>query len=179
MGVHVVSAAQGPRDHKPEFDCPLPSEQASDPLVAEVLENMRQVFKVLRERQGNVWASLDLTMAQMKTLVVVARHPNLPVGQVAEALDIGLPTASHLVERLVRAGLLERVHDPDDRRVALCHLTAEGQGFYERMTSLGPATLARWLGRLDEPALRALRDGMRALLFASRHDQEDDPKGGS
>ncbi len=51
-------------------------------------------------------------MAQLKTLALVAEEPGGAIGSVATVLGITLPTASHLVDKLVRAGLVERHDDP-------------------------------------------------------------------
>jgi len=84
------------------------------------------------------------------------------VGQVADALKIGLPTASQLVDRLVQAGLAERDADPDDRRRILVHLSKRGQQLHDRL-SQGPQQFRFWLQRMSAEDLEALHRGYVAL----------------
>src|SRR5438034_5959679 len=70
------------------------------------------------------WQSLDLTMAQLKVLVTLGFEGTATISKLAEALSVSHPTVSHLVERLVQAGLVERREDVTDRRYTLARLTS-------------------------------------------------------
>ncbi len=76
---------------------------------------------------------------------------------IAQALGIGLPTASHLVEKLVRAGLVQRAEDPKDRRHTLVHLTQQGEDLIEHLSQDRLELLRLWLSQLTEEELTALR----------------------
>ena len=54
------------------------------------------------------------------------------MGVLSEHQGCGLPSATSMVDRLVRKGLVERVQDPSDRRVVACQLTDEGRKAVER-----------------------------------------------
>ena len=70
---------------------------------------------------------LDLTPAQAEILRILGDHTGLTVDGVGEMLvcDSGI-NPSRLVDRLVRAGLVERTNDADDRRRVRLALTTEG-----------------------------------------------------
>ena len=55
-------------------------------------------------------------MSQAKCLYVVSLRPGIGMSALAEQLDVGLSSASGLVDRLVEHGYLERHEDPADRR---------------------------------------------------------------
>jgi DNA-binding MarR family transcriptional regulator len=63
-----------------------------------------------------------------------ANYPNVSIGDVAQALQIRHHSASLLVDRCVRRGLLFRREDPDDRRRALVALTDLGQEVLDTIT---------------------------------------------
>src|SRR5438270_9249573 len=63
-----------------------------------------------------------------------SQYPNVSIGDVAEALQIRHHSASLLVDRCVRRGLLSRREDPNDRRRALVALTDEGQVVLDNIT---------------------------------------------
>lgn len=141
---------------------------ADTPSVQRVLEQLRALAEVIRSSHSRRWMECELTMAQLKTLFLVAQQPDRPVGAVAEQLGVSEATASHLVDRLVRAELVERAPDPHDRRRALCRLTAAGQTLYEELDSMGPQRFRQWLQQLQPQDLQALSQGLEALLAVAR-----------
>ncbi|MGE5676210.1 MAG: MarR family winged helix-turn-helix transcriptional regulator [Mycobacterium leprae] len=110
------------------------------------------------------WLELDLSMAQIKGLFTLARHPGMPVGRFAEILGIGEPAASLLVDRLVRVGLAARTEDPADRRRTLISLSHQGEELVSRLRHGGRDTLEGWLERLSDEQLTALESGLRSLV---------------
>jgi DNA-binding transcriptional ArsR family regulator len=75
-------------------------------------EASKLLFLCLYDLQKNVmqdWQSLNMTMAQLKVLITLSFKGPAAISKVAEALSISHPTASHLVDRLVQTGLVERV----------------------------------------------------------------------
>lgn len=81
--------------------------------------------------------SKGITPQQHMVLLTVRghhAHPHVSVGDIAEALQIRHHSASLLVDRCVKRGLIRRSEDPDDRRRALLTLTAEGQRVLDAIT---------------------------------------------
>jgi Transcriptional regulators len=109
------------------------------------------------------WIDLQLTVPQLRALFAVAHEPDCPVGRVAQALGIGKATAGHLVERLVRVGLVERYEAPGDRRSLRLRLTAEGKDQIDRL--LGWERLVNaGLGELSASDEKALKRALTALI---------------
>jgi len=100
--------------------------------------------------------ALDVTMAQVKALYLVATRDALHISALAELLGVTLSTASGLVDRLVDQGLLERRHDEVDRRHVVVRLTAAGAALLERMRELSARRVRSMLGSLDDRDLAAL-----------------------
>jgi DNA-binding MarR family transcriptional regulator len=91
-------------------------------------------FLRFSEEQSRVYG---ITPQQHLLLLAVRGHghyPNVSIGDVAEALQIRHHSASLLVDRCVRRGLLSRREDPADRRRALVALTDEGQQVLDDIT---------------------------------------------
>jgi len=81
------------------------------------------------------WSEMDLTVPQMRTLGLLAHAPRR-MGEVAAYLGSSVSSATSLIERLEIKTLVERVHNPVDRRVVICHLTPGGQELIERFWRL-------------------------------------------
>src|SRR5215831_18138823 len=58
----------------------------------------------------------------------------LPVGAVADGLLNRAADTTRLIDRLVRAGLAERLANPDDRRSVLVRATAKGKRVFANVT---------------------------------------------
>ncbi len=131
-------------------------------LEREAIAQYRELGRALKATHGPVWMETDLTIAQLRTLLVLAEEGPLVIGQIAQRLGIGLSTGGHLVERLVQAGLAERTEDPEDRRRTLARLTPKGEDLYARLLT-HPQHMQTLIRKLDKDDLAALLQGLRAL----------------
>jgi DNA-binding MarR family transcriptional regulator len=110
----------------------------------------------------------ELSMAQFRTLLTIDHAQPATISELARRMGVGLPAASHLVDRLVTAGLVERAEDPGDRRRTITRLSSSGQALVDRFKH-GPLHAVRAaLGRLDAVTLRSLRHGLDALVAAQQ-----------
>ncbi len=148
----------------------LPHGSAHDQLAEEVHRLLRDVARTARMAHSDGWTDLDLTVPQLKVLMTLAHGGgSVTVGRMADVLGVRQPTASHLIERLVQAGLAARVEDQEDRRRTLVHITPAGEQLVGRLLGFVDL-LRRWIGALDESDLLALRQGLGALLEVARRE---------
>ena len=145
-------------------------------LINTVLEQLTTILRKLRRSVAQGWFQLDLSVAQVRVLFVLTQQHIATMSTIAEELNIGLPTASHLVEKLVRAGLAERSEDPKDRRHTLVHLTEAGEDLIEHLSQNRLKQIRLLLSQLSEEELTALKVGLEALSRAAETVQssEDD-----
>jgi DNA-binding MarR family transcriptional regulator len=94
-----------------------------------------------------------LTMPQLVTLHILAHAAGRSVGNIAGCLRLSPPATSHLVDRLVKAKLVVRSEDPDDRRQKLLSITESGRSLVERINSVRSREVSVVLARIS-PALR-------------------------
>ena len=134
-------------------------------IVDETLQALAAIFREAQKGALTQWLSLDLTMAQLKALLVISRSGSLAIGTLAAELGVGLPAASQIVERLVRDGFVERHDDPADRRKVLVHPTTEGRQAVARLREVGRERISEWMCQLGDDDLTALSDGVRALAL--------------
>jgi DNA-binding MarR family transcriptional regulator len=138
--------------------------------IDEIIQAQRDLTRAMSDSFGQIWMELDFSMPQLKTLITLHRDGAQPIGQIAETLGVGQPTASHLVDRLVQSDLVVRTEDPQDRRRTLAELSPRGVELIERLRQSRFDQLTRWLAQLDDAALAALRQGLRALAEAAAAD---------
>lgn len=88
---------------------------------------VRQLCRLTYITRLDEWQGLDMTVPQIKTLILLEHMGSLRMGAVASFLGSGLSTTTTIVDRLVKKDLVRRDSDPSDRRVVLCELTKEGR----------------------------------------------------
>ncbi|GIW08486.1 MAG: hypothetical protein KatS3mg060_3291 [Dehalococcoidia bacterium] len=115
----------------------------------------------------------DLSMAQFRTLLTVDHAQPATISELARRMGVGLPAASHVVDRLVNVGLVERFDDPTDRRRTFARLSPAGQELVDRFKHGPLHALRAALSRLDPPTLAALRHGLEALVAAQHAIAEE------
>jgi len=115
--------------------------------AVQVLQDI--VLRVSAESSGN-WMGLDVTMPQMKVLMLLRENGALRVGILARHLSVSTPTITGIVDRLVRQELVRREDDPSDRRVVLNALTKRGEEMMDRLRHKGDAELARVVEALTQ-----------------------------
>lgn len=138
-----------------------------DQAVREALWSLRRIAAVMQKVTTPAWIELKLTMAQVKGLFILARQGSMPVGRLAEVLGIGEPSASQLIDRLVRLQLAVRTEDPEDRRRTLVSLSRQGEELVANLRHGSKTSLERWLARLSEQDLTLLRQGLQALAASA------------
>jgi DNA-binding MarR family transcriptional regulator len=99
--------------------------------------------------------------ARRVLLTSIQRNEPATLNQVAKATGRGAPAVSRSVDALVRAGLIDRVADPNNRRRLAMRLTEEGRSFLQRPSESG--ALASRLERLAPSEVRAVERAVEIL----------------
>ena len=139
-----------------------------EPIRA-ILEAQHSIARNGPIKHTDEWINLDLTMGQLKALMALAQQ-RMHVRQLAEALGVGKPAASIIVDRLVQLGLAQRIEDPEDRRYTQVSLTDEGSERVERLHQGKLDRLVQWFEAMDPDDLAALRRGLQALAAIIERD---------
>lgn len=73
----------------------------------------------------------SLTPGRLGVLMTLNAHPDktMPLSEIGECLIVTRPNITGLIDGLVEDGLVERIDDPEDRRVVLARLTPAGKKF--------------------------------------------------
>lgn len=152
-------------DHAPSFDPISEAKRQWRQHGWDVPEHMAAATAVMRVQQivlgaaDGALAPFGLTFSRYEalTLLYFSRHGTLPLGKIGERLMVHHTSATNTIDQLERAGLVQRVPDPSDRRRVLAAITADGRRLVESAT---PAlTEARFgLGSLNRTDVRKLAE---------------------
>ena len=104
--------------------------------------------------------SRGFTLPQFFLLMHLRHREHCGISDISEHMEITNAAASQLVEKLVQAGFLERVEDPDDRRAKQVSLSPAG----EELVQKGITERSLWIDVLAEKLNSEERKKIAAAL---------------
>lgn len=142
-------------------------------MLADAVDCLAHLWSEAAQR-----ASLRLSPHQLRALRILEEEPGLNLTALAVGMEIGLPTASRLCDRLEAAGLLERVLHPRKRREVRLLLTRQGHRILDEVASRRAHALAVVLGAMKPAEREALRQGLQGFLATQNRRAKGQPNGG-
>jgi len=119
---------------------------------------MRSIRAQMRSHRG-----ADLSVPQLRTLLYLRRNPGAALRSLAEHLGLTPPSASKLVEELVRRRLLARNPSTAARRKIRLEVSPSGGRLLEAVLKKTHEGLAAALAPLPAEDLRAVNRAMAVL----------------
>lgn len=108
----------------------------------------------------------ELTLPQWRALTVVARTDGIRIGEVGSRVGMGLPSASRLVRRLERQGLVTTERDETDRRRQIVRPTPTGQQLWHDLLEYRRRLIADLLDEMPVPVPPELADELELVARA-------------
>lgn len=108
--------------------------------------------------QREVAARHGIALADLHALRVLELGGAMPVSRLGADLGLARSSATNLVDRLERAGLVDRTTSRDDRRVTLVQPSAAGFAALETFAMVRESELVRRLLTLDDAERAAFAD---------------------
>jgi DNA-binding MarR family transcriptional regulator len=128
-----------------------------------VAAELRPVLLRLARELRKETEQLGITARQATLLWLMKRSPGLSLAELAGEEGISPPAMSGHVDRLERAGLIERVRSSGDRRRVGLRLTDDGVKLMRSVRARRTTWLADRLGALDPTELEAIAAALPAL----------------
>ena len=113
------------------------------------------------------WHRGAYSLIHLIVLTVLETEGPLSMRRIAEALDVSDASATGIVDRIERRGLVERRHGAGDRRVVLVHLTERGAAVFREIKQRRRARLSLLVAELSDDDLAGLLAGLRAMRSAA------------
>jgi len=110
------------------------------------------------------WLSVDLTMPQLKIVLLLFTDGPARVSTLASALGVSLATTTGITDRLVQHNLMVRSSDPEDRRAVVCSLSEKGKELITRLWELGQSRVRSLMKKMTSAKLEIIREAMEAIL---------------
>jgi DNA-binding MarR family transcriptional regulator len=143
-----------------------------DAMVDAVLTASRVLVAIAARSLAD--AGEEVTLTQYRSLVVLASRGPQSVAALAEALAVTPPTASRMLERLVRKRLARRRTDRHDRRQVQVALTESGRRLIDTVTRRRREQIADLLATITPDVQRSVVDALRELATSAGEVPEQD-----
>ena len=142
---------------------------AEERMSRHIVGLVEDIYKALRVKSlPPEWVHLDLTMPQLKILLLLYTDEQATVGHLASLLSVSMSTTSGLLARLERRGLIERERVERDRRLVVCRLTVEGERVASRLWELGRIKIAQLLRPLSAEQMRVVAQALEMIRESAR-----------
>lgn len=140
-----------------------------DPALTRQVDAVMAAARVLVAVVARSVAEVEdqVSLSQLRILVLLATHGSLNLVSVAEAFGVHPSNATRTVERLVVAGLVDRRDVPTDRRNVSLTLTADGQTLVDSVFEHRRAAIERVVKRMPQTKRRALPDALESFADAA------------
>jgi len=99
---------------------------AADSTVEGIEALLRSIALVLKKRGRDILAAFDVTPPQFEALLTLREFGALTMGELCQKLYLACSTATDLVDRMERNGLIQRERDHLDRRVIRLRVMEKG-----------------------------------------------------
>lgn len=146
--------------------------ERKEEITERFVEAVEYLNRQLHTNGLGEWDGLDMTIPQIKTLVLLQRMGPLRMGNIAIFLSRALSATTTVVDRLVEKNLVDRVSDPEDRRVVICQLTDQGQKAVDRFWRIRQGHLQMIADVLDVEQLETVVQGLEFLRSADNEIQK-------
>jgi len=138
-----------------------------DHLVDAILGLADSLFRTLLPTVPRDLLTLDVTMPQIKILLILYVGGPRRMSDIAADLDVTLPAATSLIDRLVEKHYVVRETYSDDRRVALCQLSPSGEQAVNHIWQTARTRCCELLKTMDVGKLRMLSEALGAMMSAA------------
>ena len=144
----------------------LNSTPSREELLGDVLNELNQIS--FRDFQGALkrWHEGALSLVHLNLLMLLRARGPLTMTHLAELLDVSVASATGIVDRMEKKGVIERTRSEEDRRVVEVSVTDVGEEVFSAMQAERQIRLAQLLAEIKDDDLAALLQGLRAFRDA-------------
>jgi DNA-binding MarR family transcriptional regulator len=130
----------------------------------EALRQFRVIFGAVRQHFKAIEKACGVSGAQIWAMAALRQTPGMKVSELAQALSIHASTASNLLDKIEKAGMIRRERNTVDQRVVKLYLTPAGEKALEKAPQPLTGILTHALGQLPDKSLDRLNQDLATLI---------------
>ena len=132
-----------------------------------IAENVFQVIPLLKKKLSHISAFQSehgLPLSHFQVLSLLEERGSMSVSEISEYFDIAKPNITPLVDRLVNAGLVDRVRSTTDRRVVYIVILDEGRARLKSIRALLGENVEAWKKSLTDEEFDRLATALNDVV---------------
>jgi DNA-binding MarR family transcriptional regulator len=133
-------------------------ENSKQNLTNHIMQIVDEIFKIFGPAVPEEWLSLDLTVTQLRLLIILRTYGPSRMSVIAANMGVTLPTTTTIVDNLVKKNLVIRDTDPGDRRVVICNLSPYGQKLIDALWVSGRIAIEKLLEDMTPQQLKIITE---------------------
>jgi DNA-binding MarR family transcriptional regulator len=140
--------------------------ESSEPIVwaYEALKRFRLIFRAVQQHSQWVESCCGVSCAQLWAMAEVSKAPGIKVTELAQTLSVHQSTASNMLLKLEKKGLIQRRRLSSDQRVVCLYLSEAGQKLVAQAPDPKQGLLQHALFELPDPVLASLTENLEMLI---------------
>ncbi|MCM3116711.1 MarR family transcriptional regulator [Neobacillus sp. MER 74] len=103
------------------------SQTANGDIVANIEKDLRYISGIIKQKGREMLSNYTITPPQFIALQWLFEDGDMTIGELSTKMYLACSTTTDLVDRMEKNLLVERVKNPNDRRVVRIHLLEEGK----------------------------------------------------
>jgi len=132
--------------------------------IAEVLDNLRRVFRVVHRYSKRAEKVGGLTGPQVWAMKVIAESAPIRVTDLARRMYLHPSTVVGILDRLEQQAQVARTRSEKDHRVVTVALTAKGRETVSKVPRIAQGLLLKGLKGLTDSELSTVSEGLRMMV---------------
>jgi len=147
--------------------------------LPEALADQREYVEKAFFKRGTSRSIENIDLFLNYCLALGDRQSPMTMGELRQALLVPMSTATRIVDWLVEGAFVERLADPDDRRVVKVALTDKGREIYRALYEFAAKHVQRILSKFSEDERTALNTLMHKFAHILSEERTDNIPGTS
>jgi DNA-binding MarR family transcriptional regulator len=147
---------------------PTENAAATDESLDAITDSLLTASRLLVAISAHSIAQVDetITIPQFRTLVILSSRGPMNLATLAGLLGVQPSATGRMVDRLVGAGLIDRLPHPSSRRELLAALTTRGRSVVRQVTAQRRTEIARIVEKMPPPERHGLVRALTAFTAA-------------
>ena len=147
------------------------ADESLDAITDALLTGSRLLVAISVRSVGQV--DDTITIPQLRTLVILSNRGPVNLATLASLLGVQPSATGRMVDRLVAAGLIDRLPHPTSRRELLATLTKRGRDVVRRVTACRRAEIAGIVEKMPPAERQGLVRALTAFTAAGGEPDVD------
>ncbi|QIZ10101.1 MarR family transcriptional regulator [Priestia megaterium] len=137
--------------------------EANGDIVANIEKDLRYISGIIKQKGREMLSNYTITPPQFIALQWLFEDGDMTIGELSNKMYLACSTTTDLVDRMEKNLLVERVKNPNDRRVVRIHLLEEGKRIIDEVIKKRQVYLEEVLVDFSSEEIQLLQKSLTKL----------------